>query len=354
MPKPRARRKPHTGSIFPKTLENGSTRWVAAVTIRRPDGTRRYVTRWRRSYDAARFALDALMDTLDLRGDPRDHATPLEDHLTAWLRDMKPSLGPLTWESYERHVRIHIAPLLGRIPIGQLRPDDVRRLIRDRLAADKAPATVRLTATVLGQALRQAVSDGLIDRNPVTGVSLPRIDRAPILALTPKRAREIVAAVRGDPLEPLWLLLLGSGLRRGEALGLDWTDVDLDRATVSVRAGKTRASLRTVPIPAFVVTALRVTRGISGPVFVGRYGRLTGSEASHAWPKVLKAAGLPVMRIHDLRHGTATLMLQSGTPMRVIADQLGHANPETTARVYAHVVEAQQRAAVNGLDDVVG
>lgn len=332
------------------------------MSVRGPDGKRRYISRWRKSERAARLALDGLLGQVAIGADPADEMRTLDAHLAVWLRDTKPTVRASTWRSYEGHVRLHIAPLLGGIPVARLRPSDVRRLIASRLAAGKSPATVGLIVTTLGMALAGLVNDGVLTRNPVTGVPLPRVDRVPIEALPPDQADRILDAVKGDPLEALYVLLLGSGMRLGEAVALDWRDVDLERRTVRIRAGKTRASIRTVPFPSFAAAALLAHRarspivGPSEPVFRGeRTGkRLRGDVATHQFPRLLAAAGLPRMRVHDLRHGNATWLLSRGTPMRVIADQLGHANPAITANVYAHVIEAQQRSAIDGLDDDIG
>jgi integrase len=162
-------------------------------------------------------------------------------------------------------------------------------------------------------------------------------------------------AINGDPLEPLYVLLLGSGLRLGEAVALTWRDIDLEAGFVSVRVSKSR--VRATPINEEAAEALRVHRaktpryGPDEPVFLGprTRERLRGSTVSHAFPRLLEKAGLPRMTVHQLRHGHATLLLAQGVPMRVIADQLGHADPGFTARVYSHVVPSMQNAAVKGL-----
>lgn len=179
--------------------------------------------------------------------------------------------------------------------------------------------------------------------------------------MTPERAREILAAVAGDRNAALYELLLGSGMRVGEALALDWRDVDLERGTVFIRKGKTARAVRTIPVPPTVTASLRAHRTRSAtidptaPVFVGeRKGqRLRVDVALHRFLELLRAAKVPPMRIHDLRHGHATLLLAAGVPMQAIADQLGHANPALTAAIYAHVQPGALRKAVNALDDYI-
>jgi integrase len=267
---------------------------------------------------------------------------------------------PSTLVAYEIHVRRHIAPLLGGIIVDELRSSDVDRLVK-RLAKDGAsPAYIERILTTLSMALEQAVREGTLARNVARLVRRPKVDRTShIRALTEDEMNEILELVAGDRLEALYALLLGSGMRIGEAVALDWGDVDLDRGTVRIRAGKTSRARRTAGLAPFAVTALRAHRarstivGVAEPIFRGHRGgdRLRNDVAYAHWAQLRADAGLPPMRLHDLRHGHASLLLAHGTPMRLIADQLGHSNPALTARVYAHVVEEQLLEAVRGLGE---
>jgi integrase len=156
--------------------------------------------------------------------------------------------------------------------------------------------------------------------------------------------------------------MLGSGMRVGELVGLDQGDLVLDAGFVRIR--RTKTSVRAVPVSDDAVEALREALRIAprvGPdepvFFMPRLARrqrvrdrLRVDVVTHALPYLLGKKGLPRLTPHKLRHGAATLMLADGTPMRVIAEQLGHRNPALTARVYAHVVPEAQRAAVRALE----
>lgn len=282
----------------------------------------------------------------------------LDAFMADWLLGVKPSVKPSTFTSYAGHVRMHIAPLLGGIPVLQLQARDVRRLIADRERAGLKGTTIRRIVTTLQMVLGQGVREGAIPTNVANGIRLPRTTPYPIKAMTFEDADRIVEAVRGDRFEALYILLLYSGMRLGEAVALTWADVDLDRKTAYVRSGKTRSSRRVVPLADIIVDALRVHRantrvvGLHEPVWRGpRKGQpLRGDVVTHAFPRLLERAGLPRMRVHDLRHGTATLLLAMKVPARDIADLLGHASPSITMNVYMHVTEAMQREAVNALN----
>jgi integrase len=217
---------------------------------------------------------------------------------------------------------------------------------------------VRRIVTVLGSALGQGVRDGLLARNVASGHRIRQAEPDPFV-MTPELARRVLAAIAGDLHEHAWVVLMTTGLRRGELLGLRWADVDLERATLTVRrqrttggirAPKTSAARRTIPLPGLAAAALRSQRGDRIPRDDAPVFPLSPSTLTHAWIRTRDRAGLPSVRLHDLRHAAATLMLATGTPMRVIADTLGHSSPAITARVYAHVVPEAQRDSADRLD----
>ena len=348
-----ARRRYGTGSLW----QRPDGRWVAQVTVRR-DGRRHFVTRIRRSQEAARAALDDLRRTAAGQRLPA-HQT-VGGYAATWLVTIKPSVAPRSFSAYRDRLRLHIEPLLGGILLDALRPADVARLVDACLAVGLAPVTTGAVLDTLSAIMEAALREGLVIRNVVRLVRRPRAERRIVAPVTVAHARRLLAAVADDAYGPFFTLLLGSGLRSGEACALDWADVDLDGATVRVRAGKTARARRTVPIAGFAVTALRAQRArsgrIDGPVFLGQRSgqRLTRTAAYDRFGLLLERAGLPPMRVHDLRHAAATLLLATWMDMRYLADQLGHANPATTSRIYAHVIPELQRAALRRLDEVVG
>lgn len=333
--------------------------WVAVVSLGFREGKRiRHKARARTEREA-RQELERLLRLYAGGGDPA--TMTLDAYLNDWINAHTPNVKPSTARSYRDHIRLHISPLLGGIPVAKLRPADVRRLILERLQAGKSPATVGRIVTTLRIALGQAVTERQLTDNVAGMVKLPHVDREPVRPLSADDVYAIREAIRDDPLEALYLLLLGSGLRLGEACRLNWQDVNLERGTVYVSEGKTARSRRTVGMAGYALTALRLLkrdRGIRGigkddPIFLGPNTgkRLRATTASHAFPRLLRKAGLPPMRVHDLRHGTATRMRARGVDMRRIADQLGHAHPSMTANVYAHVLPDEMASATSVLDE---
>lgn len=281
----------------------------------------------------------------------------LGQYLDRWLQGHARSISPATRVSYGGHIRLHIAPLLGGIPLARLQPADVRRLVDELERKRLSPASIVRVVTTLRIALHAAIRDRLLVHNAADIRELPKVHRKPVRARTPAEAERLLDAVEGTWVEHIVRLLLGSAMRLGEAIGLDQGDLLLDAGFVRVRVSKTE--VRAVPITDDAVAALREAlviaprRGPDEPVFFGprrSTKRLEGSSVTHALPRILDPLGLGHVTPHQLRHDAATLMLQGGHSMRVIAEQLGHRNPAITARVYAHVIPEAQRSAVASLE----
>lgn len=347
----RRRRRRNEGSVF---FSKSDGAWIARFPLGVRDGRRVGKKVRCHSESDAKAELERLRRAYAADGDPaRD---TLDRYLELWLRDHGPSVRPSTRVSYEGHVRMHISPLLGGIPVAKLRPTDVRRLIADRLAAGLSPATVRRIHSTLHAALEQGVRERSLVDNAAAGVPLPKVAERKVEAMTDQRANEVRDVLRTTFIGDLTELLLGSGLRLGEALGLDQGDLHLDEGFVVVRITKTTP--RAVRISDDAVDALRrqltknKRRGPNEPVFVGPRSaeRITPGTVTHAMPRLLGAAGVVPLTPHALRHGVATLMVARGVHMRAVADQLGHKNPAMTAKVYAHVAPESLRQAVRLLN----
>ena len=344
------RRQQGSGSVF---YDHAAKSWVALVSLGSRNGKRiRRKVRARTEYEA-RANLERLLRAFRSGGSPATET--LDNYLRRWLEEHGPSVRPSTKRSYAGHIERHISPLLGGIIVARLQPSDVRRLIADRLAAGLSPSTVGRIVTTLRIALNQAVNDRSLPDNAASAVKLPRVNREPVRAATADDYARIREAVRGDWLEALYVLLMGTGMRCGEACDLNWRDVDLDAGTVFIRRGKTARSVRTINLSASVVSALRAHRaatkriGPNEPVFLGpRSGeRLRTWTVSHTFPRLLERHGLPRMRVHDLRHGFATRAISRGASLRTVADILGHSRPSITSDIYAHAIPEDQRQAVD-------
>ncbi len=237
--------------------------------------------------------------------------------------------------------------------------------------------------TVLHTALAQAEAWGVVPRNVARLVRPPRSPRREMTALTPEQVGGFLNAVRGDRLEALYVVAVTTGMRQGELLALRWKDIDLDARTVRVRTTlnatksgiefaepKSARSRRQISLTITAVAALRRHRGAqleerlrvgtSWPeydlVFASEVGGpLDGSNIlRRSFYPLLRSAGLPRVRFHDLRHSAATLMLSRGVPLKIVSEILGHSQISITADTYMHVTAGMQREAAAALDAVLG
>jgi integrase len=318
--------------------------------------------------------------TFDLRNDAewwlsqaRRHGEAPEDirvadYLERWLNG-KRSIRPSTRTQYEEHVRLHILPVLGGHRLVDLRRRHVELLVEDRLryvstatGRPLSPATVQKILVTLRSALEAAVPRDIPD-NPAARVEAPKVERKLVRAVGADEAARILDAVTGSWVEPIARFLLGSALRIGEALSINQGDIDWDAGVVRIRESKT--ILRRVAVTDDALDALRLAladaprRGKAEPVFFsprpnrqGVRDRLTASSVTHALRPLLVKAGLEPMSAHGLRHAYATVALETGVPLELIADQLGHRSLAMTRR-YAHVMPALRASSVAMVGDAV-
>lgn len=304
---------------------------------------------------------------------------PVERFLDQWLKETVTNrVRPWTLKGYESVVRVHINPTLGKVRLDRLAPQQVQRLINQKLESGLSPKTVRIILGVLRSSLGQATRWGLVSRNVASLVDPPRIERSEIQPLSVEEARTLLAAAESDRLGALYSVALAMGLRQGEALGLRWQDVDLDRGSLKVAyqlqringeaklvEPKTKLSRRSLVLPGSIVIALREHRRRqleerllagrrwveSGLVFTSTIGTpLDGANVTKSFQRLLARAGLPKRRFHDLRHSCATLLLVQNVAPRVVMEVLGHSQISLTMNTYSHVLPALMREAALKMD----
>ena len=306
----------------------------------------------------------------------------LRDYLSRWLNDsVRDTVRDTTFERYEQIVRLHIQPALGGVRLRNLTPTHVRGLYKDKLQS-RSPRTVQYVHVTLHKALKQAVNDGLIPRNVTEAVKPPQIRQEEIRPLMPEQVNVLLSAARGDRLEALYVLAIHTGLRQGELLGLKWEDVDLEGGTLQVRrtlttakggpvlsSPKTKGSRRTVKLTQSAIEALRshlqrqlgeIDRAGSlweenGLIFASEKGEPLDRRGTvkYQFKKLLKCAGLPDIRFHDLRHTCATLLLGRNVNPKIVSEMLGHASIAITLDTYSHVLPNMQNEAAKAMEDAL-
>jgi integrase len=304
------------------------------------------------------------------------------EFLEHWLSVARGGLLHNSWLAYCQVVRDHIVPFVGGVRLADLRPDHVQRLYSERLAAGVGASAVRHTHKVLHRALGQAVRWGLVVRNVADLVERPTVPRAVVRALSAGEVQGLLLAARGERLEGMYYLAVVTGMRIGELLGVQWSDVDWERQGVSVsrqvsrvRGGglvfqpvKTAAGNRLVALGEDGLDVLRGQqvrvegwRGFAGErwveqdlIFPNGVGKpLEHRRVGREFRVVCERAGLGAVRFHDLRHTSASLMLRARVPALVVSDRLGHSNVGITLDVYSHVIEEMQSEAAATIEAVV-
>jgi len=306
------------------------------------------------------------------------------EFLERWLRDYaRASVGRRTYERYEEIVRLHVVPALGRLRLTDVRPAHILTAEREWREQGLSPYTVLKHHRLVREALQHAVRWQLLVVNPADAVTPPRPERREMLALDRDQAAALLEAAAGNEFEVTILTALYSGLRVGELLGLRWRDVDLvngqlrvQQAAQPVKGGgvayappKTHRSRRAVSVPTPVSEALqrhRTTqtraRLAAGPawqdgdlIFAGPLGGpMSRTRLRFAFQRLLAEAGLPRIRLHDLRHTMATLMLAQGEHPKIVSERLGHATVGITLDTYSHVLPGLQAAAADRLAVALG
>lgn len=331
----------------------------------------------RKEAERARVALLGKLD----RGDYQEPTKEtVAQFLRSWLTGTAARIRPSTLVSYQLIVTRRVIPHIGAIPIQSVRAADLNDLYAALLATGSSssgplsPKTVRNVHIVLHRAFEDAVRRGLIARNPADHTDVPRVEQQPMNTWSREELRAFLGSVKDDPMYAAWLLAATTGMRRGEVLGLRWTDVDIDRGRASVSQQittvrnkpvaappKTAKARRAVALDKRTILALEKHRrgqaaqqklaGASwvntGLVFTRPDGNLIHPDLFSRWfTQRCRAAELRRIRLHDLRHGWATMALEAGVHPKIVSEQLGHATTGITLDIYSHVAPSMSADAV--------
>jgi integrase len=394
-PKARKRRSPGQGGCWAYRTKAG-VRFRAAGPVILAEGT--VTTARKRGFLTQKAGLEWLADAQSV-GRRGEYAEPSRQQFGAYAAEVINGLrvGPQTRASYIKNLRNHIEPYpVAAVPLVHLTGAKLTAHYRvlersgrkdHKAGAGLSPRTVRYLHTIISRVLRQAVKDGLLLRNPAEAATPPSAREAKAPEMTCWSAGQLAAflawSAQHSQNHLLWLVLASTGMRRGEALALRWRGADLDAATISVRRsagivrvagegmeiteGDTKSGKpRVLDLDAPTVAMLRAWRKERGSMALqlarddalvfgdieGRHrnGEHVSRQFARDVARCRKALGedaLPVIRLHDLRHTHATLLLTAREPVHVVSQRLGHASAVVTMTVYAHVLPGSQREAAN-------
>jgi integrase len=367
-------RRPKTRRVG-QVIKRGENKYL----VRIPLGTDP-VTRKRRTHNHtvrgtkkdAQTYLTATLRDIDLGTfvEPSRHS--LDTYLDYWLKAVaKPRVGERTGSDYESIIKRYITGTkLGKMRLSHIRAKDIQTRYGDLLEKDLSSRTVRYVHAVLSSALDHAVKTNMLSRNPADLVELPKMEQKEMQAMSPEESERFIAALDGSPHRVVLLFALATGARPEEFMALKWRDLDLRRATVSIQRvlirrqkgggwyfnePKTKKSRRTINLSASLVAELIEHRRVQnearlqvGPhwqnhdlVFCTEEGtplsihNLTGR---HFKPTLVRA-GLPDIRLYDLRHTHATLLLLAGENPKVVSERLGHSSIQLTLDTYSRAAD---------------
>lgn len=345
----------------------GDGRWVEALKVQG-----RKLVRYARTKREARERLRELRAQAGTGRLAAPSRLTLADWVAAWLAMVEPERRPSTMRTY-RQVLPPVLTRLGGTKLHRLTPTAVGLVLTELRRQGMGTRRLQLAHAALRACLQAAVQLGELPDNPVARVPKPRHNPAERRVWSVEETARFVRVASESRLRyaPLVLLVLGGGLRLGEALALTWDDLDLTAGTVRVTkalvwAGstphlgppKTRSGARTVPLPSWALTALtRLPRPVQGgAVFRTAGGRPPTEGAVRQTLRALcEAANVPALHLHDLRHQHASVLIAEGLPVPEVAARLGHASPSVTMSVYAHQVRrVGQDRAVAALERLTG
>lgn len=383
-----ARKRPN-GSGTISLRKDG--RWMGRVYVLTDAGYPERVTVYGESYDAVDAEL-AKLKANHREGIAKVKATSkFGEYLEYWLAEVvakEKSQG--TYDNYASLIHRHIAPALGGKVLQKLSAKDVRSFLHSMKTVETVRGSVmsdrtrQLLHTVISSALGYAVREELITRNVVRLVETPHADQADVAPLDDEELAAFLPVAVEHRLRALWVIYLGLGLRRCEALGLAWEDIDFEREIVHVRYQlkrikgqgmkrvrlKSKKSRRVLPLPAVAARALRAWRlvqaneqGTAGArwdgnamdlVFTTRFGRpIEPSTINRSLLVLARRAKLRNLHPHALRHSCATFLKAQGVDLIVIRDILGHSQLSVTADIYTHVLAPELREAIKRMDGVM-
>lgn len=375
-----ARRGNGEGSIYRRTSDG---RWLGAVVLGyAPTGHQRRKTVSGRTRAEVVSKLRDLQRNLDDGLPAPDTRVTIAQLIERWHHDIiRHQVAPSASENYRSIAAHHIVPTLGRKRVAQLTPAHVDALISQKIDSGLSVSTVRRIRSVLSQALDQAIRWGLVNRNVVALTRGPKQQRRSGRTLSPVQARHLLAALDGHRNEALYTLMLSTGLRRGEALGLYWQDIDFGSGVLNVtrqlkreggslitRETKTARSRRAINLPSPMTALLRVHKARqaaerlamgeawheTGFVFVSAVGTpIDPRNLYREFRSICLRAGLGGWHPHELRHSAASLMLAQGVKIQVVSEILGHSSIRMTADVYGHILDPDRQSAADAMGAVL-
>jgi integrase len=306
----------------------------------------------------------------------------LSELMTRWFETvLSREVARSTYDNYHTVVKYHVLPVLGRRKVTDITVADIDRLLALKLGAGLSASTVHRIRALISQCLDQGVRWGDVPTNVARLSRPPKMVRPEGRTLTREQAQQLLETLKTHRHESLYLLMLSTGMRRGEALGLKWEDLNLESGIVRIKRNlkreggrivtadtKTLKSRRAVNVPAPVLEALQRNRNLqevekahlggawvdSGFIFTTSIGTpIDPRNLYREFSQICEKAGLGHWHPHELRHSAASLMLASGVKLQVVSEVLGHSSIRMTADVYGHILDPDRQHAASAMSEVL-
>ena len=365
-------------------IPRGDRKWLLRVFLGRDaEGRNKYASKTVAGTTAqAQQELTKLLRESDTRSLMRPAKYTLAEYVEQWYKT-KVQVSESTLNGYKLQLGLYILPHLGHLRLHEMTPLAVQDTIRKLHDQGLAPRTIQYAHAVLHQALKKAVKLGFLVRNPTEDTELPAKTRRAFTILSPEQMVTLFESEKDKRLYPLWLLLLNTGLRPGEAMGLKWADLEGDTLRIQrvlVRKpngayhlveqnAKTEESLRAVTLSKSAVETLKEHRARQVEeilaygqrydrqdfIFATRFGAFVDpNNVRNRWKCALKRAGLPTnVRLYDTRHSHATALLNDGNVnLAWVSARLGHCSVQTTEAIYTRVLPEAHRAMADVMEAV--
>ncbi len=389
MARPRQRRRGHgEGTIF----QRKDGRWCSQITTGTDSKTGKPIRKTFYGKTRQEVAEKLAKSLVEVQaGTFIEPATcTLGEWLDRWMIQYKKGeLKRSTYESYERLIRTHIKPILGNIPLAKLQPHMLQGFYNEKLESGRldgkegglSTRMVRYFHAIIRQALQQAVREGILPRNIADATSPPVIRNKQMRPLTEDELLKFFEAAKEDRLFPAFVLVATTGLRRGELCGLKWDCVDLEEGVLITRRQllilddglhleedtKSKRGRRRITLTDDAVRELKAHRARQAEeqlllgeayqknslVFCKANGtKIDPREFTKRFQRILEESGLPRVRLHDLRHTHASLLLARGVHPKIVQERLGHSSITMTLDLYSHMTPGLDEAAaatLNGL-----
>ena len=306
----------------------------------------------------------------------------------AWMDEWfenyaKIKVRPSSHQTYRGYIDNHIKPNIGKLPLEKLTSLELQKLYKKLLTSGRierveskgqpkglSPKTVRNIHQIIASAMKLAEEQKIISIDPTEGCALPKLEHREMKTLPVEQLTSFLREAKDSGVFEMYYVELATGLRRGELLGLKWEDIDLERGDLQVKRQiaridgevveaplKTKNAYRTLPLAEDTIGVLKAQKKKTGDspwVFPSPTGGpISPDSVLHMLYRVLKRAGLPRVRFHDLRHTFATLALQNGVDVKTVSGMLGHFSAGFTLDTYAHVTTASQRQAAKTMGSVL-